>query len=124
MESLFKNFSIGNLVMATVMVIGLFTGYNNYIEGKIEDVRDEIPEVHDPYDDAAIRERLAKFEDAELDSRVDLIIQKVDGIKTYDPTQVEADVNEIKVMLGKFQTELENLKEHDHNGTYLRRDVK
>lgn len=102
-----------NTVMAVIMFITLLGGGYSYIESQIKAVNDKVEALEIPgaYNDNDIRLRLSKIEEAKLDNKVDLILQKVDSIQTYDPTMLETTVNEIKIDLTKLKADFENLKE-------------
>ena len=115
--------ALANTVGVVAIPLLLYFFYGAQALKQIEHNEEAIASIAQ-YDDMALSSRVNKLEEAQLDSQVKLLIQKVDAIKTYDPTEAEKNINEIKVDLAKLQTTVEGLKEHDHNGTYQRREDK
>ena len=116
-----------NTVMAVIMFITLLGGGYGYIESQIKSVADSIPTVHTAYDDSRLIERVTSLEAKDVSKEFAVVNEKLTQLQQrepYDPTAIEKDVQDIKVLVAQIQTKLEGIEKHDHNGTYLRRDQK
>ena len=100
-----------NTVMAVIMFVTLLGGGYTYIENQIKAVSDNVGMLSN-YDDKSIVERVTALEAVNVQKELAVINQKLADIKPYDPTAVEAAVNEIKVQIAKIQTKLEGLHTH------------
>ena len=106
------------------MALGMGGTVYTYFEGKIEDVRKEIPEMSIAYDDSAILDRLNKIEAKDVSDQFAVVTEKLSQLQArqpYDPEALEHAVNEIKVLVGKIQVKLEGVDEkvatHTHDGS-------
>ena len=116
-----------NTVMAVIMFITLLGGGYGYIESQIKSVADSIPTVHSAYDDSRLTERVTSLEAKDVSKEFAVVNEKLTQLQQrepYDPTAIEKDVQDIKVLVAQIQTKLEGIEKHDHNGTYQRRDQK
>ena len=113
-----------NTAMAAIMFITLLGGGYTYIENQITAVNDKVEEIV-TFDGTALTNRIDKLEAKDVSKEFAVVNEKLTQLQQrepYDPTAIEKDVQDIKVLVAQIQTKLEGIDKHDHNGTYLRRD--
>ena len=105
-----------NTVMAVIMFITLLGGGYTYIENQIKAVSDNVGMLAN-YDDSRVLERLTSLEAKDVSKEFAVVNEKLSQLQqreSYDPTAIEKDVQDIKVLVAQIQTKLEGFDTHDH----------
>ena len=105
-----------NTVMAVIMFITLIGGGYTYIENQIKAVSKNVGELSN-YDDSRLIERVTTLEAKDVSKEFAVVNEKLTQLQQrepYDPTAIEKDVQDIKVLVAKIQTKLEGIEKHEH----------
>ena len=115
-----------NTIMTIIMGITLLGGGYQYIETQIKNVEDNVSMLAN-YDDSRLIERVTSLEAKDVSKEFAVVNEKLSQLQSreaYDPTAIEKDVQDIKVLVAQIQTKLEGIDKHDHNGIYVRQENK
>ena len=105
-----------NTVMAVIMFVTLLGGGYTYIENQIKAVSENVGMLSN-YDDSRLVERITTLEAKDVSKEFAVVNEKLSQLQQrepYDPTAIERDVQDIKVLIGQIQVKLEGLETHNH----------
>ena len=108
-----------NTIMAIIMFITLLGGGYTYIENQIKAVSENVNMLTN-YDDSRLQERITSLEAKDVSKEFAVVNEKLSQLQQrepYDPTAIEKDVQDIKVLIATIQTKLEGIEKHEHTPT-------